>query len=291
MATPDEIAAEDAADSRLLDRIEKSIVRAARGLKKLEDRFPLVIRQGLDEVIDPARSKRFLVEELESTEKTYIGTKLEILLRNFLGFPRGHRLDFLIDGIEVDVKNTVGNAWMIPPEAIDAPCILIRSDEKDARCWLGLVMARKRHVSKAGNRDAKHSISKGNERIRWILNEVPYPKNFCQGVPIEVRGSIVNEAAASKRVAALFRQFQSTVIDKSVIVGIGGRQDPMKRARKNGGAPDILGREGIAVLCGTYDSKLIAELGLPSCGRGEFLSFKPRTADQVIMLREAGKLP
>jgi len=39
------------------------------------------LRRALDEVIDGPRTGRYSVEQLEKTEKTYIGTKVEILIR------------------------------------------------------------------------------------------------------------------------------------------------------------------------------------------------------------------
>jgi len=55
--------------------------------------------------------------ETEKTEKTYLGTKIEILIRKFFKFPKG-LLDLHIEGHDVDIKNTVGGNWMIPTEAI-----------------------------------------------------------------------------------------------------------------------------------------------------------------------------
>jgi hypothetical protein len=49
-------------------------------------------------------------------------------------------------------------------------------------------------------------------------------------------------------------------------------------------------REGIALLSGAYHSNLIARLGLPKCGRGEFISVKPLTEMEAILLREAGEI-
>ena len=103
----------------------------------------------MDEVIDAPRSKRFTIKEIEKTEKTYIGTKVEILVRNHLNIPKGKTLDLAIDGIEVDIKNTVGNNWMIPLEAIGHPCILIKLDEETAKCSFGIIVIRQRFSTRS----------------------------------------------------------------------------------------------------------------------------------------------
>ena len=111
-------------DVQLIAFIESAIVRKARGRDRLNREIPLLIRRSIDEVIDAPRTGRFRLSETEKTEKTYLGTKVEILLRNFLGFPKGQRLDLAIEGIETDIKNTMSGNWMIPQEAI-GPSMLV----------------------------------------------------------------------------------------------------------------------------------------------------------------------
>jgi hypothetical protein len=113
-------------DSQTLKQIEAEIIKHAKGWEKFRKDIPVLIRQALDEVIDAARSKRFTLDELEKTEKTYIGTKIEILLRNHLRLERGKVLDVSLGGVEVDIKNTIGSQWTIPLEALGHPCILIK---------------------------------------------------------------------------------------------------------------------------------------------------------------------
>ena len=47
---------------------------------------------------------------------------------------KGKILDLDVDGIEVDVKNTIGKNWTIPNEAHNHPCLFISTDEKKAVC-------------------------------------------------------------------------------------------------------------------------------------------------------------
>jgi hypothetical protein len=123
----------DHRDYDLLYRLELAIYRHAGGKSKFEQDIPILLRQAVDEVIDTRRSGRFVLSELQNSEKTYIGTKVEIIVRNHLRLPRGTFLDVVIDGVEADIKNTIGTSWMIPREAVGHPCILIRTDEKRSR--------------------------------------------------------------------------------------------------------------------------------------------------------------
>ena len=101
-----------------------------------------VLRRAFDEVLDGQRTGRFLYEELANSEKTYVGTKVEILLREEFRLARGpepKRLDFAIAGVGVDCKYTQDSSWMIPLEAVDELCLLVRASDATARFSLGLL--------------------------------------------------------------------------------------------------------------------------------------------------------
>jgi len=90
--------------------------------------------------------------------KKHGGPDLGPHTRALLELPRG-RLDCVIRGHDVDIKNTMGANGMIPTEAVDAPCILIAADEARALCYLGLIVARPAYLPPCQNKDAKRSIS------------------------------------------------------------------------------------------------------------------------------------
>jgi hypothetical protein len=123
-----------------LKSLEMDLMNAVGGQQRFEEKLRSFFRSAIDEVIDTARTGRHFFKQLEKTEKTYLGTKFEILLRDWLQVPRGVRLDLLIGEREVDVKSTTGggSGWMIPPEAIDQFCILLRVNEASAKCAFGL---------------------------------------------------------------------------------------------------------------------------------------------------------
>lgn len=260
-------------DYELLTRLEQAIYKHAGGKAKFENDIPPLLRQAIDEVIDPARSKRFTLEEVDKTEKTYLGTKIEILLRNYLKLEREGNLDLVISGVQVDVKNTMKGTWTIPNEAVGHPCILISENEAEAKCSFGLIVIRAEILNLGRNRDKKTTIKKAElANAHWLLRDAPYPPNFWLGLSSEVRRQIVTPRGGTSRVAMLFRLHQRQPISRKLIEALAQQKDPMKRIRKNGGARDSLAREGIMILSGKTQKALIAQYGLPFCTPDEFIS-------------------
>lgn len=277
-------------DYATTSKIAEIVIRHAGGINHLREEFPLLIRRAIDEVIDTPRTGRLKLEELEKTEKTYIGTKIEIIVREFLGLPKG-RLDLKIDGLDVDIKNTIGNNWMIPTEAIGKPCILVASDEASAFCYLGVIVAHMEYLTASQNKDEKRSISAdGFKDIYWILREHPYAPNFWSQVKEETAHYVIdmNGTGGAERLRRLFTSIQGVPISREIVAGVARQADYMKRLRKNGGARDILLKENIALLSGMYDSAAIKSLGLPNCANDEFISVKIETEQQRDILRQHG---
>lgn len=278
-------------DYVLIKQLEAAILRHAGGFEKFRVDIPHLLRRAIDEVIDSARSNRFTLVEIEKTEKTYIGTKIEILLRNHFGMSKGKVLDLSIDGIEVDIKNTIGSNWTIPIEAMGHPCILLKAQESTSRCSFGLIVIRDDILNNGRNRDGKRTISQtGFAQVHWLLRDVPYPENFWEYLAPETRMAIMAPRGGTERLAALFRAVQSRPISRLLVQAVAQQDDYMKRIRRNGGARDLLAPEGVAVLWGQKDRNLIRQLGLPDCGPDEFISFKPVEPGGIALLREAGHI-
>ena len=122
-------------DFQLVKRLEKFIFNQVGGEDKFKTGIPIQIRNVIDFVIEKDRTGRNHINELEKTEKTYIGTRMEIFIRNYLELSRDKYgpLDVIVDGISVDIKNTISNNWMIPREANGHPCFLIKEDDKKVK--------------------------------------------------------------------------------------------------------------------------------------------------------------
>ena len=272
-------------DFKVISEIEAELMRKAGGFDAFRGQFPRLVRQAIDELIDTLRTGRLRWNELEKTEKTYVGTKIEIIVRNYFGLQRGI-LDLRLGERDVDVKYTFFSDLMIPPEVSGKPCILIASDEEEQTCFFGVFVARPEYLRSSVNRDEKTSISAaGRANIDWLLNGEPYPEGFWSGIGKAASAEIMNGGSGAERMRRLFRLVQDRPIHRDIIEAVGRQKDPMKRIRKNGGARDQLALEGVVVLTGTYDRALIEKLGLASCTRDEAISFKPTDPAQVALLR------
>lgn len=250
-----------------------------------------IIRRAIDEVIDAPRTKRLVLSQCEKTEKTYLGTKIEILFRDAIGQPKGQSLDLELGGVDTDIKHSIGTAWMIPKEAVDKPCVLISEDEEKARFNLGIIICRPQNLTAGGNRDQKLQVSAyGRDQAVWLAKDAPYPRNIWQGFDPTLLSLIQSHRGGAKRIAELFRNMQNTPIPRSAITAIAAQLDSLKRVRTNGGARDFLRPENIAILWGRYDRALIAALGLPPLLSDEFVSITPSDERAKVLLRASGHL-
>lgn len=274
-------------DFEVTSAILNELDQRAGGPGRLAQDVPALLREVIDDVIQTPRTGRRSYDELEKTEKTYIGTRVEIMLRALLALPRG-RLDASIAGYDTDIKHTMGSNWMIPGEAIGHACILVAADEIRSRCYLGLFVARPEYLTASANRDAKKSISAaGFSHIRWIFADRPYPPNFWRTIPSTSVDQIVSGRTGNERVVALFREVQGIPISRETVEGVARQRDFMRRIRsdKGKGTRDRLRRDGILLLSGKYDKELIRALGLPEC---DFISYRPETDEERSLARKAG---
>lgn len=272
--------------------LEADLFHAVGGRESFEKKLRSFFRSAIDEVIDTARTGRFFLSELDKTEKTYLGTKFEILLRDWLQVPRGILLDLMIGGREVDVKSTTGgrSGWMIPLEAIDQFCILLRVNEISARCAVGIARCRQEYLRSSKNRDSKTSFSAaGVKNIWWLIQDFQYTPNFWTTISSEDRLKIMSHGGGTNRLADLFEICQGVPISRVLIAGIAAQDDFMKRIRRNGGARDILAPKGIAILYSETDRAIMTQLGLQP-GFREFISYRPRNETEKAMLRAANHI-
>jgi Restriction endonuclease NaeI len=282
----------DHQDFENLAALESDLLCAVGGKPLFEEKLRSFFRSAIDEVIDTARTGRFFFKDLEKTEKTYLGTKFEILLRDWLQVPRGILLDLMIGEREVDVKSTTGggSGWMIPPEALDQFCILLRVNESLAKCAVGIARARPAYMRSGENRDQKTSFSAaGTRNIWWLVSDFAYTPNFWSCINDELRIRIMKSGKGTKRLAMLFEHCIGMPVSRVQVAAIAAQDDFMKRLRKNGGARDILAPKGIAILYSETDRDLMLQLGL-SFGYREFLSHQPLDVHQAQLMRDAGKI-
>lgn len=243
-----------------------AVVRSIERIPGLEGRLALTLRQALDEVIDGARTGRFAVSQLEKTEKTYIGTKVEILFRFVFEWQRGAKLDNLIEGVEVDTKFSLTGQWMVPREARNEICLLAAADDVKGLFSVGLLRMTPEVLRTSVNQDGKTSLSaEGRQRIRWLCRDSRMAPNFLLSLDPDVLASIQAHRSGKGRITAFFEQVTGRLVPRAVVLQIIRLPgDPMKRARE---AKATLAHKGFQVLCAAYDEdrRVMRAAGFGQC--------------------------
>lgn len=246
-----------------------------RSQKNMEALFSAALRQSIDEVLDGQRTGRYRVAQLEKTEKTYLGTKVEIVLRaTFAIDPGGHKeMDYKILGHPVDSKFTSQKTWTIPAEAISHICLLTKADDVMGTFSAGLIRIREEILNLGRNNDGKTTISKSDwGEIDWLCLDAQLPTNLIQTLPAADIEVVMKGKSGQLRINELLRRAQGVVIDRTTSTTVARQLDGMKRCRD---ARPKLQPEGIVVLGHLKQGPIVArDLNLPPFDKGEFVSVR-----------------
>lgn len=244
-------------------RNEKSVpgVEAVARWLRSGQRIPRLgnaIRRAIDWVIDGARTRRYSLDELETSEKIYLGNRVEHEVLYDLGLPKAQRLDTTICSIPVDIKFSLRTNWMIPPEAINQICILLSANDDTSEYSCGVFQALSSYLAKP-NRDRKRGIlAKGRTHVSWIADRSPLPRNFLQHLDSSVRDRLLELPPGQAAITELFRTVIGIPIPRVAVDTLARQIDPHKRVRD---ARKALAHDGIEVLGGRYHKDRIAQLG------------------------------
>lgn len=239
----------------------------------LESVFGSVFRQSIDEVLDGARTGRFDIRDsaVAKTERTYLGTKVEIVARATFELTRGARMDYSIAGHDVDAKFSLTGAWQIPTEAMGHLCLLMSANDARGAFQVGVVRISPDVLNAGKNKDGKKTLSReGRATIKWLVRGGNLPSNQLLGLSESDRDAIFAYRSGQQRVTELLRRLRGRIVDRNTAATVACQRDPMKRCRD---ARRPLAAEGIIVLGHQNDSPHIARaLGLPVPDKGEFVS-------------------
>lgn len=260
----------------------------------IEEALSRLIVQAVEFVLDPIRTGRTRIAQLDNVEKTFIGLKVEHFLRDALDAPKGIR-DLVLAGRDVDVKNTVGAswAWMIPLETYrsEEPCVLIAANDEERLVWMGLIKARDAYLTRP-NRDSKRGVRKpAYAHILWLVEGEPWPPNRWAEIDMERFRELRGVKGGSKRAALFFAENLRKPIHRTVALALlYDHKDPIKRLRGNLGARDILQPQGIALMSGVYHNTILEQLGLPRIGNDEFIAVDARSEVEARILKTASSI-
>ncbi|MEV4863548.1 NaeI family type II restriction endonuclease [Streptomyces ossamyceticus] len=258
----------------------------------LEDRFGQVIRQSIDEVLDGQRTGRFNFRDLEKTEKTYLGTKVEIITRAEFDLNRGRAMDFSVCGHDVDSKFTIGSNWTIPREADQHICLLIKADDHRGIFQVGLLRIRDDLLNAGENRDRKRSPSAaGRGAIRWIVPDGRLPENILLSLSESDREAIFrNEKSGQSRTNELFRcpRVQGRIVNRNTVLTVARQDDSLKRVRD---ARNQLRSAGIMILGHQGEHPHIARsLDLPVPSKGSWVSVRVTDVGDLHPARKSAQI-
>lgn len=246
------------------------------------ERFATVLRDSLDQVLDGPRTMRFRYSDLRKTEKTHVGTIVEINLGKEFDLADGVIMDYQVAGQEVDCKYSMFfGGWELPLESLGHLVLLTWADDDASRWSAGLWRVDPRHLGRGeGNRDRKKKMLKsGHEHVRWLWRDRALPENLLLHLPLPVLERVFHPTSGQQRINELFRSVQGRIIRRDVILTVAQQKDGPRRARM-AREEKYLGGEGIIVL-GHYewDVAVARALGLPVPRSGEWVSARVAPAD------------
>lgn len=268
------------------------------------ERFRWALRDSLDELLDGQRTGRWAYQHLTKTERTHLGTTVEVNLTKEFAIDNGADLDWSIAGLDIDCKFSKDlGGWEIPMEMYlcadhgersgraDHAALLTWINDDTSQWAAGIVRItderlrwkKERNADgnrvRAYNRDNKRKISEiAKSEVYWLWGglQSDLPTNLLLHLDAAARKRILTASlprrasSGQQRVNQLFREVQDRIIGRQTVLTVGQQDDAPKRARD---ARKRLRREGIVVLGHQGSHPHIARaLGLLVPVKGEWIS-------------------
>jgi hypothetical protein len=262
-------------DAHATDEELERVAAQLLGLDPGGQRVAKVIRETYDQLLDGQRTGRWDYRDLRKTEKTHMGTLVEINLHREFDFDDGRVMDYRVADVEVDCKfSQSSRGWQIPVEAVGHLCLLLWADDELGLFSGGLIRISEDVLRPGGNRDQKRTLNHhGLRRVRRLWHEQPLPENLLLHLDARTRKQILSsngKRGGQQRTDELFRRVQGRLVSRATVLTVAQQDDPPKRVRD---ARLRLQSEGIVVLGHQGDHPRIARsLGLPVPSKGQWVS-------------------
>ncbi|MFB2583029.1 NaeI family type II restriction endonuclease [Herbiconiux sp. P15] len=262
-----------------VEDVDLPLDAVADELKRLDpdgSRWGAVIRHTFDMIYNGQETGRYKWDQLMKTEKTHFGSLFEINAQREFSFDGGAKLDFFIDGYEVDAKwsQSMGG-WMLPPEVFEQIALVGTADDAESRWSLGLVRVSVENRREKTNRDQKSQLSPaGRSAIKWLWRDAKLPPNVLLQLPDEVVAHVLDSKMGTQRLHRLFRAAEGRIVHRTTVATVARQLDAQKRVRGNGGSRSVLAGEGIVILSGKYHAHIARALGVPVPSAAEYISVR-----------------
>ncbi|MFI7067880.1 NaeI family type II restriction endonuclease [Kribbella sp. NPDC050124] len=268
------------------------------------ERFRWVLRDSLDECLDGQRTGRWCYQHLTKTEKTYLGTAVEVNLTKEFEIDNGVDLDWRVAQMDVDCKFSKDlGGWEIPMEMYvcadhgersgnaDRPALLVWLNDDTSQWAVGAIMISdqvlrwkiakgKQERVRAYNRDNKRRLDPGHaDDVYWLWGglQTDLPTNLILNLPDDVRARIFSfTTSGQRRVNQLFREVQGRIVGRQTVLTVAQQDDAPKRARdarlqlRDDGVI-VLGHQGV-------HPRIASALGLMVPVKGEWVAARVRHA-------------
>ena len=252
------------------------------------ERFGWVLRDALDELLDGGRTGRWAYDQLGKTEKTHLGSIIEIKLSREFQIPEGDTIDWKIGSDELDCKFSRDfGAWEIPIEMyLPAPdaepgskagianhaALLVWMNDDNEQWAAGLVRVDHTLLRVSRNRDRKRKIETSRlDRVHWLWGgrHDDLPRNLFLTMTADQRRQVFEPRSGQQRVNQLLHILEGSLVPRAVIATAAIQDDPMKRAR-DARLPQHLGQHGYLIV-GHQDADpyIARQLQLPQPSKGE----------------------
>ena len=256
-------------------------------------RTAYALRESFDQIYDGQRTGRWEYTQLMKTEKTHLGTLVEIWLQREFEFDDGDELDYSIAGVDVDAKWSRNlYEWEFPLEMYSRGpklAMVVWANESTS-CWaLGLIRVSEDVLLPVGKqRDQKRRLNVfGKDRIHWVHRDMPMIENTLLHLQTDSVERIFAMRSGQSAVEQLFRETLGRLVNRATVITVAQQIDSQKRVRD---ARKGLRADGV-VIFGHYTPhpQLAAALGLPRPVLGSFVStrlapWKDGDAESPIML-------
>ncbi|MFE3825252.1 NaeI family type II restriction endonuclease [Streptomyces sp. NPDC059092] len=268
------------------------------------ERFRWALRDSLDELLDGRRTGRWAYQHLTKTEKTYLGTAVEVNLTKEFDIDNGADLDWSIAELDIDCKFSKDlGGWEIPMEMYlcaahgdrggraNHVAVLTWMNDDKSEWAAGIVRITDERLRwrqapdangelvRAYNQDNKRKIDpSAKSDVYWLWGGLQrdLPTNLLLHLEPETRKRILSAkwpgraSSGQQRVNQLFLEVQDRLIGRQTVLTVAQQDDSPKRARD---ARIQLRQRGIVVLGhqGSHPHAARA-LELPAPVKGEWIS-------------------
>lgn len=259
-----------------------------------------MVRRTFDQIYDGRHTGRYRLDQLNKTEKTHIGSLIELNLRREFDdlFRDGDLLDFNVDDVDIDCKFSIKfGSWRVPPEAVGKLLLLCTANDDEKSEWsVGIVRATESRLNSSGNRDAKRKLrSASRGEIVWVFDGKDLSENTLLHLDGDNADRILSQRSGQQRINELFRSVTNCSIGRGrgTIATVAQQDDYMKRVRGAGGTRSHLAREGFLIIGGTYAAhrSVARNLGAAVPDRSETISVQvvpAETASRAAVYLQGG---